>query len=343
MCRQYNRNEIKNILSDSLREIVDKNRDMKILFIAPRFTGGIGGHANRVAEKLLEYGFDVKLMHTPHIPIKKLKNPSFAILSSLKAIFGDEKYDIVHAFNVPSAFAMKYTKAKKKVLSIHGVYSDQVDALHSDTTATVASIAEEKVLKWADKLTTDSKTVQKTYKEKLGVGFELLYAPLDISKFDALEDVSKIENQVVYIGRDSYEKGIDLLRKIESKINGKIVYCTDLEWEETMTILKRSSLLVIPSRMESIPQVIKEAFYLKVPIVATEVGGIPELIENNVSGILVQPNNPEKLLDAINGLLSDKETSRKLAENGYDFVLKNLTWEVLLPKYVKFYEELINS
>jgi len=122
ICRQGNRNEIKNILSDSLREIVDKNRDMKILFIAPRFTGGIGGHANRVAEKLREIGFDVKLMHTSHIPVKKLKNPSFAILSSLKAIFGGEKYDIVHAFNVPSAFAMKYTKAKKKVLSIHGVY-----------------------------------------------------------------------------------------------------------------------------------------------------------------------------------------------------------------------------
>ena len=47
---------------------------MKILFIAPRFTGGIGGHANRVAEKLCEIGFDVKLMHTSHIPIKKLKN-----------------------------------------------------------------------------------------------------------------------------------------------------------------------------------------------------------------------------------------------------------------------------
>ena len=316
---------------------------MKILFISPKYSGGIGGHAARVAEKLRQHGFEIKLMQAPHIPLKKLKNPSFTILSSLKAIFGSEKYDIVHAFNVPSAFAMKYTKAKKKVLSIHGVYSEQVDALHSDTISTVASIAEEKVLKWADKLTTDSKTVQKTYKEKLGVDFELLYAPLDISKFDALEDVSKIENQLTYIGRDSYEKGIDLLQEIESKINGKIVYCTDLEWEETMTILKRSSLLVIPSRMESIPQVVKEAFYLKVPIVATEVGGIPELIENNVSGILVPPNNPEKLLDAINGLLSDKETSRKLAENGYDFVLKNLTWEVLLPKYVKFYEELINS
>jgi len=211
---------------------------MKILFIAPKYSGGIGGHAARVAEKLQEYGFDVKLMHTPHIPVKKLKNPSFAVLSSLKAMIRSEEYDVVHAFNVPSAFAMKYTKAKKKVLSIHGVYSEQVDALHSDTTAAVASIAETKALKWADKLTTDSKIVQKTYKEKFEVDFELLYAPLDISKFNVLGNVSKIENQVVYIGRDSYEKGTDILREIESKINGKVVYCTDIGWEEAMTILR---------------------------------------------------------------------------------------------------------
>ena len=316
---------------------------MKILFIAPKYSGGIGGHASRVAEKLLDYGFDVKLMHTPHIPINKLKNPSFAVLSSLKAMIGQEKYDVVHAFNVPSAFAMKYTKAKKKVLSIHGIYSDQVDALHSDTTATVARIVEIKVLKWADKLITDSKTVQKTYKEKLGVDFEFLYAPLDVSKFEILDTVSKIDNQVVYIGRDSYEKGTDILRGIESKINGKVVFCTDMEWKDAMTILKESSLLVIPSRMESIPQVIKEAFYLKVPIVATNVGGIPELIKNNVSGILVPPNDPIKLLDAINKLLEDKECSKKIAENGYDFVINNLTWEILLPRYVQFYEKLVNS
>ena len=84
-------------------------------------------------------------MHATHIPIKKLKNPSFAVLSSLKALFGGEKYDVVHAFNVPSAFAMRYTNARKKVLSIHGVYSDQVENLHSDTTATLASLVESQV------------------------------------------------------------------------------------------------------------------------------------------------------------------------------------------------------
>ena len=120
---------------------------MKILFIAPRFEGGIGGHAARVAEKLKENGFDVKLMQVSNIPIKKLKNPSFAFFSTIKSIFGSEKYDVVHAFNVPSAFAMKYAKATKKVLSIHGMYSEQVKELHSDATAAAANFAESKVLK----------------------------------------------------------------------------------------------------------------------------------------------------------------------------------------------------
>ena len=159
---------------------------MKILFIAPKYSGGIGGHAYRVAEKLRGEGFDIKLMHAPHIPIKKLKNPSFAVISSLKAIVSKEEFDVVHAFNVPSAFAMKYVKAKKKVLSIHGVYSEQVDVLHSGTTTAMASLAETKVLEWADKLTTDSKIVQKSYKEKLDFDFDFLYAPLDVSKFDMI-------------------------------------------------------------------------------------------------------------------------------------------------------------
>jgi glycosyltransferase involved in cell wall biosynthesis len=316
---------------------------MKILFIAPKYSGGIGGHAYRVAEKLREHGFDIKLMHVTHIPINKLKNPSFAIFSSFKALVGNEKYDVVHAFNIPSAFAMKYTKAKKKVLSVHGMYSEQVNSLHSDTTAKAASITESKVLKWADKLTTDSKTIKNTYKEKLGIDFEFLYAPLDITKFNNLQQIPKKENQIIYIGRDSYEKGIDILKKIESEVNGKVVYCTDLKWEDAMENLKASSIIVIPSRMESIPQVIKEAFYLKIPIIATNVGGIPELITNNVNGILVPPNNPELLQNAINKLLLDDETSKRLSDAGYEFVMNNLTWEVLLPEYVKFYENLVNS
>ena len=110
-----------------------------------------------------------------------------------------------------------------------------------------------------------------------------------------------------------------------------------------MIKLKESNILVIPSRMESIPQVIKEAFFLKIPIIATNVGGIPELIIHEKTGLLVPPNNPKKLKQTILDLLENNELAEKISNNGFDFVMNNLTWEVLLPKYIKFYKNLINS
>ena len=87
---------------------------MKILFISPRYSGGIGGHAEMLANQLSRNGYHVKKMQVPHIPIKNLKNPSFAILSTIKSIVDKESYDIVHGFNIPSAYAMKYANGKKK-------------------------------------------------------------------------------------------------------------------------------------------------------------------------------------------------------------------------------------
>ena len=312
---------------------------MKILYISPKYSGGIGGHAFRVAEKLREQGYDVKLMHVPHVPIKNIKNPSFALFGVIKALLDREKYDVVHAWNVPSAFIMKFIQAKKKILSVHGIYSDQVEVLHSKITSTAINIGESNVLKWADKLTTDSKLVQQAYKEKYGLNFVYLAAPLDTTKFKQIKETPRKENQVVYIGRDSFEKGTDILRNIESKINGKVIYCTNVSWSEAMQTLKESSLMVVPSRMESLPQVIKEAFYLKTPVVATSVGGIPEIITHNENGILVQPNEPEKLVTAINDILTNRELRDKLVENAHDYIIKNFTWEVLLPKYIELYEK----
>jgi len=316
---------------------------LKILFISPRYSGGIGGHAFGLAEKLRAHGFEVKLMNIPHIPIKNIKNPSFSIFGIIKALSDKEEYDVVHAFNVPSAFVMKFVKAKKKILSVHGIYSEQVDLIHSSTTSRIVNIAEDKVLKWADKLTTDSKIVKKIYQEKYGLNIQHLPAPLDATKMNKIPEVEKIRNQVIYLGRDSFEKGIDLLKKIEPKINGKVVYCTDFSWEEAMKKLKSSSIMVVPSRMESLPQTIKEAYFLKIPVIATNVGGIPEIVEHDVTGILVPPNEPEKLLFEINNLLEDEKRAERLVKAGYDFVVKNFGWDSLLSQYVKFYEKLISK
>jgi len=313
---------------------------MNVLFISPTYSGagGIGPHAFRVAEKLREIGYNVELMHIPHIPIKNLKNLSFSLFGTIKGISNKKTYDVVHAWNLPSAFIMKRIKSKKKILSVHGVYSKQVEMLHSKITSGIVSSQESQILDWADVLTTDSKAVQSEYKKKLGKDFEYLPAPLDKTKFEKIPNVERNPKQIAYVGRDSFEKGTDILRKIESQINGTVKFCTDLPWDETMKILKASQMLVVPSRTESIPQVIKEAFYLKVPVIATNVGGNPELVVHQETGILVPPEDPEKLTIAINNLLDNEESRRSFANNAFEFINKNFSWDVLLEKYTNLYE-----
>jgi glycosyltransferase involved in cell wall biosynthesis len=91
--------------------------------------------------------------------------------------------------------------------------------------------------------------------------------------------------------------------------------------------------------MESIPQVIKEAFYLKIPVVATDVGGISEIVENRITGILIPPENPEKMIEAINDLLDDDLLMTNITKNAFEFITKNFTWDVLLSKYIELYEK----
>ena len=316
---------------------------MKILFIAPRYSGGVGGHVSRIIPRLKTSGFEIEIMHIPHIPIKNLKNPSFTIFGIIQALLKKESYDVVHAFNVPSAFIMKYIKAKKKILAVHGVYSEQIELMHSKSIASLISSKEKQVLEWADVLTTDSLKVKIDYKNKLNLDVVHLPSPLDVKKLENISKTLPIKNQILYLGRDSYEKGIDILKKAESKINGNVVYCTNRSWEEAMIELKRSSVLVVPSRMESIPQTIKEAYYFKIPVIATKVGGIPDIVSHDKTGILIPPEDPLALTEAINSLLLNDSKIRDLTQNAYDFLIKNYSWDYLLPKYIEFYKNLIDD
>jgi len=77
--------------------------------------------------------------------------------------------------------------------------------------------------------------------------------------------------------------------------------------------------------------------------VASNVGGIPEIVTHENTGLLVKPNDPQSLADAINRLLGNREYAKKLTDAAYEFLKNNLTWDVLLPKYIKFYEDLVRE
>lgn len=310
----------------------------KILFISPRYDGGIGGHANRLALKLKANNYDVEILKIPHLPIKNLKNISFVIFGITKAIFLRKKYDIVHAFNLPSAFPMYFINSDKKILAIHGAYAEQIGSIHSKKFFKIANFLESIVIKWPEIITTDSNFIKKYYENKYSVKINCIYAPLEFDRLKKIIVPEIKKNQILFLGRDSYEKGIDILKKIESRINSHVVYCTNVTWETAMEMLSKSRILVVPSRMESIPQVIKEAFYFRVPVVATNVGGIGEIITHSKTGIIVEPDNHEQLLNSINELINDEELQKCISENAYKELIMKFSWDKLFEEYLKLYD-----
>lgn len=89
-----------------------------------------------------------------------------------------------------------------------------------------------------------------------------------------------------------------------------------LSEEQTLAEIAQSDLLALPSFMEGLPIVLMEAMALGVPVVASRVAGIPELVEDGVSGLLFAPSNWDELSAQIERLLNDNALCDAVAERG---------------------------
>ncbi len=110
--------------------------------------------------------------------------------------------------------------------------------------------------------------------------------------------------------------------------------------------LKASDVFVSPSiatnkTIEGFGIVFLEANIHKLPVIGTISGGIPEAIENNKSGLLIKPNDLNGLINAIIYLFENEEERKRMGEYGYNRVLNNYNWELLIDKYIQLFKEII--
>ncbi len=104
------------------------------------------------------------------------------------------------------------------------------------------------------------------------------------------------------------------------------------------TKLAAFDLFLHTSQSEALGLVILEAGCASLPTVATNVGGIPEIIENGVSGILVPPLSPSKAADAIEELITDPERAQRLGSALHTRVTEYFTEETMLVKTFALYQ-----
>ncbi len=106
-------------------------------------------------------------------------------------------------------------------------------------------------------------------------------------------------------------------------------------------VIAAADVVVLPSVAEAFGLVVAEALYLGTPIVATHVGGIPEIVEDGIDAVLVPPADSKALADTIVRLLGDPERRQLMASAGRERVRDRFSFEKMMREYEQLYERLI--
>jgi glycosyltransferase involved in cell wall biosynthesis len=97
---------------------------------------------------------------------------------------------------------------------------------------------------------------------------------------------------------------------------------------EVARLMRTADLLCLPSYMEGRPNVVNEAMASALPVIATRIGGIPDMVEEGRTAFLHDPGNVEELRDHIRTLVSDAELRHRMGKAGYDFLTKSgVSWD----------------
>jgi len=112
-----------------------------------------------------------------------------------------------------------------------------------------------------------------------------------------------------------------------------------VEPSQIPSLLAGCELFVLPSRQEPFGIAILEAMASRKAVIATRVGGVPEIIRHMENGFLVDAESPQELAEAVVLLLQDNELRDSLAEAGYETVRSRFTWEKVVEKYLDAYQQ----
>ena len=119
------------------------------------------------------------------------------------------------------------------------------------------------------------------------------------------------------------DKVLPLLEKYEN-----FHWLGSLEYpDKVREFLTEIDVYALISGIDMSPLTLQEAQLMEKPVIATNVGGIPELMKDGETGYLVEKNNPEKLFEKLSILIDDQGKARKMGERGKEFVARNFNWD----------------
>ncbi|MDI6757497.1 MAG: glycogen synthase [Endomicrobiia bacterium] len=180
------------------------------------------------------------------------------------------------------------------------------------------------------------------------------------------------EKYVLFFGRTTKQKGIDVLIDAADRIDpsAKIVICTAgadtkeylaeieararaksniifinkmIDEEDCVEIYSGAAVFMCPSIYEPFGIINLEAMATTVPVVASRVGGIKEIVLDGKTGFFIEPGSPKELADKVNRLLTDARLARKFGEAGRARVEEKFGWSAIARQTKELYEDIIKK
>jgi len=149
---------------------------------------------------------------------------------------------------------------------------------------------------------------------------------------------SQVPAQLVLVGDGPDRSAAEWLAH-DLQIQGRIHFLG--KQERVNELLPLADLMIMPSELESFGLAALEAMACKVPSIATRVGGVPELIDNGVTGLLFPVGAVEDMASGAIGLLKDPERLNEMRGMARKMAQKRFCSTLVLPQYVRFYESLL--
>ena len=112
--------------------------------------------------------------------------------------------------------------------------------------------------------------------------------------------------------------------------------------EKVREYLSEIDIYALVSGMDLAPLTLKEAQLMEKPVIATNVGGIPEMMQHEKTGFLVEEGNSKDLIDKISILLNDKKLASQMGKTGRQFVIDSFSWDVIAKRFLDYAKSRLN-
>ncbi len=164
-------------------------------------------------------------------------------------------------------------------------------------------------------------------------------------KKNALADIIKalpdLDNKIKFliIGKGKLENKLKSL-VANLKLEDRVVFHDFVPHDEMVIYLHMSDIFIRPSLTEGLGNSFLEAMACKLPVVATEVGGIRDFLINRETGIVCKVKDPESIVIAVEGLLGDDGLKNNIIVNSFNMIEQRYNWELVAKKMKQIFEKI---